>query len=92
MVNANYYDDKKLFSAVKSFIIKSLRIQIGWGLNFEKVWCLGSGLNFKFLKELNREFKLFGEIIPLDHPRYVVQYRSKRMDEYVKKYLEKLTV
>lgn len=92
MVNANYYDDKQLYVVVKPFIIESLRMQIDWGLNTEKVWCMGSGVNFKFLKALNKEFNLFGEIIPLDHPRYVVQYRSKRMAEYVTKYLERLRV
>ena len=90
MVNANYYDDKKLYKAVKPFILKSLKAQIEWGLNTDKVWCMGSGINFKFLKELNKEFNLFGEIIPLDHPRYVVQYKSKRMGEYLDKYLDRL--
>lgn len=90
LVNANYYDDKELYSRVKPFIVKSLKTQIDWGLNTEKVWCMGSGINFKFLKELNKEFKLFREIIPLDHPRYVVQYRSKRKEEYVNKYLVQL--
>lgn len=89
-VNANYYDDKKLYAAVKTFVIKSLKMQMEWGLNREIVWCMGCGLNFKYLKELNKEFKLFGKIIPLDHPRYVVQYQSKRMSEYVEKYLELL--
>ena len=91
-VNANYYDDKKLFASVKPFIIKSLRTQIEWGLKTDKIWCMGSGLNFKFLKELNKEVNFFDEIIPLDHPRYVVQYRSKRLYDYVDKYLERLNL
>ena len=90
LVNANYYDDKKLFEAVKPFIFHSLKTQVDWGLNTDRVWCMGSGKNFKFLKTINDEIQLFKEIIPLDHPRFVVQYRSKRMPEYIDKYLQAL--
>ncbi|MFT4680668.1 MAG: hypothetical protein ACI9FU_000104 [Granulosicoccus sp.] len=90
-VNANYYDDKNLFKAVRPFIIESLKAQIDWGIRTDKIWCMGSGLNFKFLTELNKTEKLFGEIVKLDHPRYVVQYKSKEMDAYVGKYLDLLS-
>ena len=88
LVNANYYDEKKLFEAVKPFIFRSLKTQVDWGLNTDRVWCMGSGKNFKYLKMINDEIQLFKEIIPLDHPRFVVQYRSKRMPEYIQKYLQ----
>ncbi len=90
-VNANYYDDKQLFQAVRPFIIKSLKTQIEWGLRTDKVWCMGSGLNFKFLSAINREERFFGEIVKLDHPRYVMQYKSKQSEAYVQKYLGLLT-
>ena len=91
LVNANYYDDRKLYQVVKPFIISSLKKQVDWGLETDRVWCMGSGMNYKYLKEINSETQLFKQIIPLDHPRYVVQYRSKRMDEYVQKYIQLLS-
>jgi hypothetical protein len=90
LVNANYYDDACLYKAVKPFIIQSLKQQVAFGVNTDKVWCLGAGKNYKFLKELNNEIDLFGEIIPLEHPRYVVQYKSKLMPQYLEKFIAAL--
>lgn len=90
LVNANYYDDLALYKAVKPFIIKTLKEQVSFGINTEKVWCLGTGKNFKFLNELNKEIGLFKEIVPLEHPRYVVQYKSKLMPTYLEKFVRLL--
>jgi len=86
-VNHNYYDSKELQDAVTPFIIATLKEQIDWGMRTDIAYCLGTGKNFKFLNTLNEEHCLFDRIIPLEHPRYIVQYRSKRMAEYVDKYL-----
>ncbi len=91
-INYNYYDEKPLQEAVTPFILDTLKQQIALGLSTEKVWCMGSGKNFKFLKKLNDQHALFNEVIPLDHPRYVVQYRAKKIPEYVGKYLRALGV
>jgi len=48
------------------------------------------GLNEKFLHYLNDRHQLFDEIIPLSHPRWVMQYRLKRKDEFIGEYLERL--
>lgn len=90
LVNANYYDDLALYKAVKPFIIKTLKEQVSFGINTEKVWCLGTGKNFKFLNELNKEIDLFNEIVPLEHPRYVVQYKSKLIPTYLEKFVRLL--
>lgn len=90
LVNANYYDDLALYKAVKPFIIKTLKEQVSFGINTEKVWCLGTGKNFKFLNELNKEIDLFKEIVPLEHPRYVVQYKSKLIPTYLEKFVRLL--
>jgi len=89
-VNHNYYDSKELQTAVTPFILSTLKEQIEWGMETDVAFCLGTGKNFKFLKVLNDEHQLFDKLIPLEHPRYVVQYRSKRMREYIDKYLEAL--
>lgn len=90
-VNYNYYDEKPLQEAVTPFILNTLKQQIAMGLDTDTVWCMGGGKNYKFLKKFNEEHQLFGNIVPLDHPRYVVQYKNKLMPQYVDKYLDLLT-
>jgi len=51
-------------------------------------YCLGNGKNFKFLDELNRKERFFSSLVPLPHPRWIVQYRRKRYDEFVSRYIE----
>jgi len=81
--NFNYYDSKELMKSVKPFIVSNLVKQIGLGINSRKCYCLGQGKNYEYLKMLNLELKLFDEIIPLPHPRWVMQYRRKKLDEII---------
>ncbi len=89
-VNYNYYDSTALTEAVYDFIKESLLTQISFGLETDRVFCLGTGKNFKFLNAFNKKEKLFGKIIPLPHPRYVMQYKTKMKDTYVENYLAAL--
>lgn len=89
-VNYNYYDSRELADSVKDFAIKSIRTQIDFGIDRDVCFCLGSGKNFKFLTDLNRRNKFFRLIEPLDHPRFIMQYRSKQKNFYLDIYLEKL--
>jgi hypothetical protein len=86
--NLNYYDSRDLEDALYDFILTTLREQIEFGLSTDRIICLGEGKNYKFLTRINGKEKLFGEIIPLPHPRWVMQYRYKRREEFVNKYLE----
>ncbi len=88
--NFNYYDSKELMKALKPFIISNLVKQIGLGINSRKCYCLGQGKNYDYLKLLNLELKLFDEIIPLPHPRWVMQYRRKKLDEILSGVVNKL--
>lgn len=89
-INCNYYDDKKLYESVKKHIVSGIRDQINFGMHTDKAFCLGNGLNFKFLKKLNEEFSFFDTIVPLPHPRWIMQYRRKRIDEFVANYISAL--
>ena len=89
-VNYNYYDSRELTAAVLPFILKSMEQHLSMGVHRDKCFCLGTGENFKFLNRLNQEQGFFGTVVPLDHPRFVMQYRSKRKGEYVEKYLRLL--
>lgn len=88
--NLNYYDDRELEAALGKFIESSLRDQIDLGIRKDKAICLGEGKNMKYLEKLNKKLDLFGEIISLPHPRWVMQYRFKRKEEFIEKYLEVL--
>lgn len=88
--NLNYYDDLKLQKAVLPFILKTLRDQIAFGLNTQVAYCLGEGKNYKFLSSLNAEDQFFDQIIPLAHPRFIMQYKRRTMDLYIEDYLSKL--
>lgn len=85
-VNANYYDDPSLFSMVKEFMLKSLSVQIEMGLDVSCVFVLGKK-NAKFINDLNKGSRLFGEIKVLEHPRFIQQYKSKEKESYILKYL-----
>lgn len=90
-INYNYYDNQALQKAVKPFIIESISRQVDFGVDTDVCYCMGKGKNYKFLNKLNKEQGWFGSIVPLNHPRFVVQYQSKRMGEYVKGYVEALS-
>src|SRR5688572_13710430 len=88
--NINYYDDKKLAEAVTPFIIDCMNKLIGTGIHVERCLCIGGEKNFKFLSRLNDANKWFKEIIPLPHPRFILQYRRKQKDKYIHQYLSAL--
>jgi len=85
--NLNYYDRKDLQEGLSPFIIKTLKEQLDFGISKETAFCLGEGKNFKFLKTLNQKQGFFKEVIPLSHPRFIMQYRFKKREEYIDKYL-----
>lgn len=91
-VNCNYYENKKIQKILYSFMIESLKKQIEFGIDTSIVYCIGSGENYKFLTKLNNKYHFFETIIPLEHPRYIMQYDSKHKSEYIKKYLNALNI
>lgn len=88
-VNANYYDDQKLFEAVKDYMIDSLKQHFAIGLDNSKVFILGKK-NATFIQKLNQEAKLFEQFSVLEHPRYIQQYKSKEKQLYIDKYIIEL--
>ncbi|MEN5310290.1 SMUG2 DNA glycosylase family protein [Chryseobacterium cucumeris] len=85
-LNANYYDDKKLFEAVKDFMIESLNKHISLNLDTSEVFVLGKK-NADFISKLNKEAKLFDTMTVLEHPRYIQQYKLKEKQLYIDKYI-----
>ncbi|MGW2477001.1 uracil-DNA glycosylase family protein [Streptomyces sp. NPDC001665] len=86
-VNCNYYENKKLLESLESFLSYSLKRQLEFGIDTTVCYCIGSGGNFAYLSKVNESQGLFGEIVPLEHPRFITQYNGSRTDEYTAKYL-----
>ncbi len=84
--NYNYYDDRQLENKVRPHIVDHLNSLLSFNVSDEVALCLGQGKNFKFFQKLNEEHRFFKEIIPLPHPRWVMQYRRRRMGEFVDQY------
>jgi hypothetical protein len=89
-VNYNYYDDAVLERHMRSFIIWNIFKQIEISGTGDICFCLGTGKNYHYLKKLNETHMFFNEIIPLEHPRYIMQYRSTQKEQYIQDYLVKL--
>ena len=89
-VNFNYYDSKELQQILTGFMADSVRHHIQMGILTDIAFCLGSGKNYRFLKRLNEEHCFFDQLIPLDHPRYVMQYKSRYKNDYVKAFVDAL--
>ncbi len=86
--NLNYFDDKILAERIVPFAVECFRMQLAWGLNASVAFCLGEGTNYKFLSKLNATYKLFDKIVPLSHPRFIMQYKLKTKNDYINKYLQ----
>ena len=91
-VNCNYYESKKVQKLLYPFMLESIKKQIDFGLDTSVAYCIGSGENYAFLTKLNEEHHLFKKIIPLEHPRFIMQYNSRRKDEFIKKYLDAFNI
>jgi len=89
-LNANYYDDKSLFEAVKPFMITTLKKHISMGLDTSEVFVLGKK-NLSFITKINKEEKLFDKMTVLEHPRYIQQYKSKEKELFIDKYIVALS-
>ena len=89
--NYNYYDDPKLTAAVRPFIVKSLRTQLGFGAQRHVAIVLGTGKNFTFLERLNDEHQFFAKLVAVEHPRFIMQYRRPHTQRFLDRYEQILT-
>ncbi len=88
-VNCNYYENKYLMQSLNDFILKMITKQLELlNIDTSVCYCIGSGANFEYLKLLNEKYHFFGDIIPLEHPRFIMQYNSKDKEKFMNKYLQ----
>jgi len=87
-LNMNYYDDKALLKSIEPFMVDCIRKQLKTLSGYTTCFCLGEGTNFKIFSKLNEKYGFFESIIPLPHPRWIMQYRRKKMGDYVDVYVK----
>ena len=88
--NYNYYDEKPLQAAMEPLALRHLRGLVELGMNRKVCFCLGTGKNFDFLSKLNEREGIFEKVVALPHPRFVLQYRKKEVEEYVQLFVRTL--
>ena len=84
--NLNYYDMKELTEAVTNFIVQSLKQQKVIAGNPETCYCLGEGKNYAFLQKFNNQYNFFNHLVALPHPRFIMQYKRKSLENYMDRY------
>ena len=89
--NLNYYDDVKLAERLKPFMLACMRSQLAFGIKTNVAYCLGEGDNYKFLSQFNKQHQFFNKIIPLAHPRFIMQYKRKSLNQYIDSYIKALS-
>ncbi len=88
--NYNYYDEPKLEKAVYPFAASCLEKKLKFGCSRDTAFSIGQGKNFKFLSKLNNEHNFFERVEFVPHPRWVMQYRLKRKEEFIDQYIQAL--
>lgn len=89
-VNCNYYENKVLREVLYPFIIDTIYDLIGFGIDTSVCYCIGSGANYNYLLRINKEHNFFQTIVPLEHPRFIMQYNAKHKDLFMEKYINAL--
>lgn len=84
--NLNYYDIPALQEAITPFAVRAMDHLLTAKVDRSVCYCIGEGQNFKFLSALNQRHGWFERIVPLAHPRFIMQYRRREVEGYVGKY------
>ena len=87
--NYNFYDDRATTEALWPAITHEVRTQLGFGYDRRVAVCLGRK-NETYLRRLNDQQGFFDRIITLDHPRYILQYKSRAVPTYIEQYIATL--
>lgn len=86
--NINFYDDVGLCKTLVPFVLDCLRKQTQAGLRSDACIVLGSGKLRSFVEREVVPIVGYTTVVYLDHPRFVMQYRRKAVQEYVERYVK----
>lgn len=85
-VNLNYYDIPALARRVEPFIVESIERHIAIGGRSDRAIVIGKGKNLQFMQRLNERHAFFGELLSVEHPRSIMQYRRRQLERYLDEY------
>ncbi len=88
--NLNYYDNKELLKTIEPFIVENLTKLVSYKVNKEKCICIGGEKNFACLFSLNQKYQWFKNIVSVPHPRFIMQYKRKYIQDFINLYLDVL--
>ncbi|MBA2328587.1 MAG: DUF4918 family protein [Flavisolibacter sp.] len=88
--NINYYDDKNLMTVLEPFIIEQMNNLLLLPFDRSMCYSIGGEKNFKYILKLNEQHQWFENIIPLPHPRFIMQYKRKQKQQFIQIYLDLL--
>ena len=91
-INLNYYDIKGFKELFEEYAVNEIQKQLPLGISRKVAFSIGKGQNIKYLNWLNGRHDLFDKILPLSHPRWIMQYRLKRKDEFIQEYLSAFSI
>ncbi|UJR33577.1 hypothetical protein I4U23_021014 [Adineta vaga] len=87
--NMNYYDNKVFMKHLLEYFIPDyIDKQINLGCSKKVAICLGEGLNYSILNKLNDQYHFFEKILKVSHPRYIMQYKRKQINNYIQQYID----
>jgi len=90
-INFNYYDRTSFANVLAPFLLAQIKKQIELAGKNDRIIVFGTGKNLKFLEKLNKAHYFTPELIPIEHPRFIMQYKYKHREQYIAKYLEAFT-
>jgi hypothetical protein len=90
--NLNYYDIPGWKEIFTRYIMQCIEDQLDMGILHDVAFCLGQGKNFNFLCRLNEMKGYFKQVIPLPHPRWIMQYQLKKKALYINEIIQKLNL
>lgn len=87
-VNFNYYDRNAFAQKLAPYLLEQIGKQLELAGKNQRIIVFGTGKNLKFLEQLNKAHGFTPELVALEHPRYIMQYKFKEREAYIDKYLQ----
>jgi hypothetical protein len=84
--NCNYYDSPALLGAVEPFVLRTIAAQLAFGAQRNVAIVLGKSRNHAYFAKLNARRRWFRTVVPLEHPRFIMQYRRRSVERYLDRY------
>jgi len=89
--NINFYDDADFASKIRPQIVQWMRRQISLGLRTDACIVLGTGKLKDYVESRLRPDLPFGRIEYLEHPRFIMQYRRRKLTDFIDRYVDTLS-